>query len=110
MTSNPALQQAMNAIRRLQFDEAITLLSQLLARQYCGSAQDLQVARGKNPDVAVGLNNLAEIHYAAGHYSRARKLYERALIIAQERGFLELYPLDGLRLHQDSVLTASFHN
>jgi tetratricopeptide (TPR) repeat protein len=33
MTSHPDLQQAMNAIRRLQFDEAITLLSQLLARQ-----------------------------------------------------------------------------
>jgi|GEM_PF-260822 len=33
MASNPDLQQAMNAIKRLQFDEAITLLSQLLARQ-----------------------------------------------------------------------------
>lgn len=33
MTSNPDLQQAMNAIRRLQYDEAIALLSQLLASQ-----------------------------------------------------------------------------
>jgi len=33
MATNPILQQAMTAIRRLQFDEANTLLSRLLAHQ-----------------------------------------------------------------------------
>ena len=33
MTTNPDLQQALNAIRRLQFDEAIALLSQIIDRQ-----------------------------------------------------------------------------
>jgi CHAT domain-containing protein len=70
-------QQVLNLIQQGKYDEAIPLAQRSLAIRE-------NVLGTDHPDVAISLNNLAELYRNQGKYAQAEPLYQRSLAILEK--------------------------